>query len=334
MNIRKIIIICVCLVVIIFTGLFFVSKNRQSSYSGPIQKVNLQLKWKHQAQFAGHYTAIEKGFYKNEGLDVSVKPYEYNESVVDTVVSGKADFATGAADEIVFARSKGIPVKAIAVIYRINPITAYTLKTSGINKPQDFVGKKVGIEKSANVEYLYKAMMSKLGIDRSKIKEVPMGYNADELINGTVDVATGYITNEPNLAIESGHPVNTILMADYGVDMYADVLFTTEKMINEKPDLVERFLRATIKGWQYSLENEQEAVDITMHYANSNREHELSMLRTSAPLIHTGSANLGSMDLAGWENVQNILISQKLLASPIDMDDAFTTKFIDKIYNN
>lgn len=314
-----------------FSNLGSLNKNTHKENLIPI---NLQLKWKHQAQFAGHYVAIAKGFYQDEGMVVNPIAYDFKESVVDDVVSGRADFGTGAADEIIFARANGVPIKAIGVIYRINPITAYSLKKSGIIKPQDFIGKKVGIEKSANIKYLYSAMMSKLGIDRSKITEVPIGYDATELIKGDVDVATGYITNEPNLAKEAGYDVNTILMADYGVDMYADVLFTTEKMINEKPDLVEGFLRATIKGWQYALENENEAVDITLTYAkDSNKPHEAAMLHSSAPLIHTGTSALGSMDLSGWEIAQNTLLYEKLLSNPIDIKEAFTMQFLDKIYN-
>lgn len=333
---KKIIIVSVVFVIIFIIAFYSFTNvsNIKNIKTGDLVNVNLQLKWKHQAQFAGHYVAIEKGFYQDEGMVVNPIAYDYKESVIDTVVSGKADFGTGAADEIIFARAKGIPIKAIGVIYRINPITAYSLKKSGITKPQDFVGKRVGIEKSANIKYLYSAMMSKLGIDRSKITEVPIGYDASELIKGDVDVATGYITNEPNLAKEAGYDVNTILMADYGVDMYADVLFTTEKMINEKPDLVEGFLRATIKGWQYALENESEAVDITLSYAkDSNKVHELSMLHSSAPLIHTGTSALGSMDLSGWEIAQKTLIDEKLLEKPIDIKEAFTMQFLDKIYN-
>lgn len=331
---KKIIFVAIILIIAgVSSWIYMKNSSSISKYSGPIQDINLQLKWKHQAQFAGHYVAIEKGFYEDLGMKVNPIPFDFKESVVDAVVSGKADFATGSADEIIFARAKGIPIKAIAIIYRINPTVAFSLKKSGITKPQDFVGKKVGIEKSANIQYLYSAMMSKLNIDRTKITEIPVGYDAKELLEGKVDVSTGYITNEPNLVKEAGQDVNTILMADYGVDMYADVLFTTEKMINTNPDLVARFVQATIKGWQYALENEEEAVDMTLKYAtNSNIIHELSMLHNSAPLIHTGTAPLGYMDQSGWEKAQNILVEQKLLTKPINITDVYTVQFLDLIY--
>lgn len=88
-----------------------------------------------------------------------------------------------------------------------------------------------------------------------------------EIAYGTVDVATGYAGNEPHQAIQAGHEVNIILMADYGTNMYGDVLFATEDTINKKPELVEHFLRATLKGWQYAIENQEEAVGIILKYA-------------------------------------------------------------------
>jgi ABC-type nitrate/sulfonate/bicarbonate transport system substrate-binding protein len=313
----------------VFIFKYYVQSNKK--YKGPVSNVNLQLKWKHQAQFAGNYVAIEKGFYEDEGMIVNPIPFDFKGSVVDIVVSGAADFGIGAADELILARSKGVPIKAIAVIYRINPTVAYSLKKSNITKPQDFVGKTVGIQKTANIKYMYGAMMTKLGIDRNKINEVDIGHDASELLDGSVDVSTGYIINEPNLVKEAGQDVNTILLADYGVDMYADVLFTTDNLIETNPSLVERFVRSTINGWSYALENESEAVNYILKYAtSSNRDHESLMLRSSAPLIHTGTANLGSMDDIGWGKSQKMLNEQKLLEKQVDL---YTMRFINLIYN-
>ncbi|MEY2672067.1 MAG: hypothetical protein RL687_484, partial [Candidatus Parcubacteria bacterium] len=122
--------------------------------------------------------------------------------------------------------------------------------------------------------------------------------------------------------------------ADYGVDMYADVLFTTDNLIETNPSLVERFVRSTINGWSYALENESEAVNYILKYAtSSNRDHESLMLRSSAPLIHTGTANLGSMDDIGWGKSQKMLNEQKLLEKQVDFEDLYTMRFINLIYN-
>lgn len=333
--------IIVLAILIVAGGIsFWVIKQRQpenKKHTGS-EEVNLKLKWLHQAQFAGNYVAAEKGFYKDEGLKINLKPYSFKDPTITSVAEGRDTFGITGADELVIARSKGVPIRAIAVIYKVNPVVAYSLKKSNITKPQDFVGKTIGLERAGdgteiNVGILYSAMMSKLGIDRNKIKEVTIGYDAKELLEGKTDVSTGYIINEPNQVVEAQGDVNTILMADYGVNMYADVVFATEDTIKNKPELVERFLRATLKGWQYAIEHEDEAVDITLKYAvESNKKHQAYMLKTSIPLIHTGSSKLGWMEDKQWEQLQNILLEQKILSKSINITDAYTMQFLQKLY--
>jgi len=294
--------------------------------------VTVKLKWLHQAQFAGMYTAKEKGFYAQAGLDVDLQPFSYQSPTIDAVANGKADFGVTGADELLLARAKGLPLKAIAVIYKINPICAYSLKEKNITKPQDFIGKTVGLEKGVDIENLYDVMMSRVGVDRAKIKEVAIGYDATELLAGKTDVSTGYVINEPQMAIENGKQVNIILMADYGADMYADVVVTRDDLIKNDPELVEKFLRATLNGWQYAIENEGEAVSYTLKYATDRtRAHETYMLKNSIPLINTGDTPIGYMETAKWQGVRDILVSQKLLAPDFDVSQAYTTAFIDKI---
>jgi len=332
---KKIIILVLIVLVIGFGAFWLYTKNKKttSKYTGPTESVSLRLKWVHQAQFAGNYVAVEKGFYQDQGLEVSLLPFSYEETAIQAVLAGKSEFGIAGADEVMMARTEGKPVKAIAVIFKTNPVVAFSLESSGIKKPQDFVGKTVGIQKGVNTEYLYYAMIKNLGIDRSKIKEVSIGYEAKELLDGKVDVSTGYVINEPQLVKEMGIGVNTFLVADYGVNMYADVLFTTDEIIKTKPDMVGRMLKATLTGWQYAIEHEAEAVDITMKYAkDSTKEHQTYMLSSSVPLIHTGTGRLGWMESSAWEQGQNVLFEQKLLDKKIDVTEAYTMQFLDMIY--
>ena len=299
-----------------------------------LQDITLKLKWVHQAQFAGNYMAKEKGFFEEQGLNVKIEPFSFEDPTIDAVANGNAEFGITGADEVLLAREKGLPIKAFAVIYKTNPVVAYSLKESGIVKPQDFIGKKVGLERGVNVDTLYFAMMSKLGIDRSQITEIDIGYDATELLNGETDVSTGYIINEPHQAMEAGYEVNTILMADYGVNMYADVLFTTEQIINEQPELVEKFLKANLGGWQYAIENEEEAVDIVLKYATDRtKSHESYMLSASIPLIYSANVNLGSMEKTEWQRINDILFEQGLLKQEQNIEEAYTSEFLDKIYS-
>jgi NitT/TauT family transport system substrate-binding protein len=328
--------IIVFLAVILSVGFIFLlfSYFQQSQKTKETQEIKVKLKWVHQAQFTGNYVANEKGFYADEGLKVKLFPFSFEDPTIEAVADGRAVFGIAGAGELLIARSKGLPLRAFAVIYKINPVCAYSLKKSGIIKPQDFIGKTVGIERGASVEISYSIMMQKLGIDRSKIKEVTIGYDATELLNGETDVSTGYIINEPQQAIAEGYDVNTILMADYGGDMYADVLFATEDTINNGPILVEKFLRATLKGWQYAIENEEEVISYVLKYTTDRTEqHESYMLQQSIPLIHTGDSPLGWMEKEKWERAQSILLEQNILDKEMDITEAYTMKFLKNIYD-
>lgn len=335
---KKIIILILIVVIVVLGGFWLYSRNierRKGVFNESVfkEKVSLRLKWFDQAQFAGNYVAKDKGFYESEGLEVSFVPYSYEETAIDAVLAGKAEFGIAGADEILVARSEGKPVKAIAVIYKINPGVFFTLKNSGITSPSDFVGKRVGVQKGVNTEYMYRAMMGKLGIDRSKITEVPVGFDYKELFNGDVVASVGYVINKPTTEVQKGKEVSSILMADYGVNMYADVLFTSDKMIEEKSEMVQHFVSASLKGWQEAIEHQDEAVDITMKYAKeAERKHQEYMLSSSVPLINTGKTRLGVMEPVQWTQMQDLLIKQKIMTKKIDITSAYAMKFVDAIY--
>jgi len=297
------------------------------------QEITVKLKWLHQAQFAGNYVAVEKGFYADEGLKVNLVPFSFEDSTIDSIVNGTAIFGITGADELILARSKGLNLKAFAIIYKINPVCAYSLKETDITNPQGFIGKNIGLERGTNVEILYYAMMGKLDINRSQINELTIGYVVTELLNGITDVSTGYIINESHQVIEAGYEVNTMLMADYGVNMYADVLFATEDTINNIPELVEKFLRATLGGWQYAIDHNGEAIDIVLEYVtNGSRSHEMYMLNSSIPLIQTGETPIGWMKKDEWMQAQDILLEQNITDAEINIENVYTMDFLEKIY--
>ena len=166
--------------------------------------VTLRLKWLNQAQFAGFYVAKEKGYYKSEGLDVNIQPGGPDFPAVQMVTGGNEQFGVTGADQILIARSKGVPVVALAVIYRRNPFVLFSLAKSGIKTPTDYVGKKVGVKIGGNEELIYRAVLAKAEIDKSKLTEIPVKFDMTPLLTGTVDVWPGYLINEVLAAKEKG----------------------------------------------------------------------------------------------------------------------------------
>src|SRR5271156_2764423 len=290
--------------------------------------VTLRLKWLNQAQFAGFYVAKEKGYYKSEGLDVNIQPGGPDFPAVQMVTGGNEQFGVTAADQILIARSKGVPVVALAVIYRRNPFVLFSLAKSGIKTPADYVGKKVGVKIGGNEELIYRAVLAKANIDKSNLTEIPVKFDMTPLLTGTVDVWPGYLINEVLAAKEKGFDVNVIYPADFGIDLYADTLFTTEKMLREKPDVVRNFVAATLKGWDTAIAAPEDAAKTTVKFGGDKLtyDHELAMMKASLPLLKPDGKPVGYMDEAGWDAAQKLLLGAGFQKQPVNVAEAFTAK--------
>ena len=324
----------------IIFGTFLSQKNQNTiglsvlpqTNQGNPEKVEVRLKWVHQAQFAGFYVAQEKGYYSKNNLDVQLNPGGVDFPAINMVAGGKEQFGVAGADQILFAREKGIPIVAIATIYRKNPMVLFSLKDSGIKQPSDLIGKKVGV--AVNKEILYHMLLKKVGVDSTKVTEVPIKVDITPLLSGQVDAWTANIISEPITAQEKGYEVNIIWLSDYDVNFYGDVLFTTEDMIKNHPDTIRRFVDATLKGWDYAYENPDDAVAYTMQYASaSNVPHETKMMQASLQLIKPDERHIGDMQQKEWEDMQKQMLEAGAMKNPVDLSKAFTNQFVENYYN-
>jgi NitT/TauT family transport system substrate-binding protein len=289
--------------------------------------VTVRLKWFNQAQFAGFYVARESGFYKAAGLDVNIQPGGPDFPAVQMVTGGNEQFGVTGADQVLIARSKGVPVVALAVIYRRNPFVLFSLAKSGIKTPADFAGKTIGVKIGGNEELIYRAVLAGAGVDKSKLTEMPVKFDISPLLSGTVDVWPGYLINEVLAAKEKGFDVNVIAPVDYGIDLYADTLFTTEKMLKEKPDVVAKFVAATLKGWDAAIAAPEDAARATLKYGDKlTYDHELAMMKASVPLLKPDDKPVGYMDEAGWAAAQKLLLGAGFQKQPVNVAQAFTSK--------
>ncbi len=283
----------------------------------PLDEVTVQLKWVHQAQFAGFYAADQKGFYAEENIDVTLNPGGLHlppATIISDLVDGKSAFAIVGGEQLLAARHRGQPVVAIAVVFQKNPYTYVSLEGSGIERPQDLVGKKVMVVHDAEIQH--QALLRKLGIDPEDIEHIPYERDVAPLTTGQIDAQLVYRTGLGLAYDETGYDLNWMWVDDYGIHLYADTIITHEDLIQRDPELVERFLRATLRGWRYAIENQAEAVDLTLQYDPTlTRDRQARMMATQTPLIHTGKTKLGWMDRGVWEGMQDILLEQRVLAA-------------------
>jgi NitT/TauT family transport system substrate-binding protein len=295
-------------------------------------QVSVQLKWLHQTQFAGFYLAEQEGYYATENLAVTLLPLDLNRQITyEYVLAGEADFGVGAAEEMIVARSEGHPVRAVAVIFRIAPLVYIAPEEAGIRTPNDLIGKTVALSPGQGT-YLYEAMMGRLGIDRSQINEIQATTFDIYECWKTADACAHYATNGLAQTNYDGVGATAIWPGDYGVPFYADVIFTTDQFIEEHPDIVERFVRATIKGWQTAIEDPELATTATLAVdPNLERGMQLAAMEMSIPLIDTGEDSLGWMRPEIWQTMHDILLEQGLIEAPVDLNAVYTNEFVEKV---
>jgi NitT/TauT family transport system substrate-binding protein len=323
----------------ISTGLFLSSLWLFGCKGTPPPKapdeVRLQLKWLHQAQFAGFYLAQEKGYYAKENLKVTFLEGGPDVDNAGRVITGKADFVIMSPDDILLSRSQGAPLTALAAIYRRSAVVFVARADSGILKPMDFKGKTVaaaGEGGSKEFHLQLRAMMKRLGIDQNRVKIAPFDPSYSSFYNGEVQVTSCYVTSGLIKIRQKGIKLNLIWPGDYGIHFYSDTLAATDKLISENPGLIARFLRASLKGWQDAVEDTQKAVAVTMKYAQGqNLDFQTAMLEAMLPLIHTGEDRIGWMKPEVWEGMYDTLSKQGILEKPFDVHRAFTLKFLKEV---
>ncbi|WP_128660693.1 ABC transporter substrate-binding protein [Paenibacillus sp. 598K] len=312
------------------TGKANTSGEGAAEGSGELKKVVLRLKWVHQAQFAGFYAAVEKGYYKDAGLDVEIRPGGSDFPSVQMVASGSEQFGVTGADQILLGREKGVPVTALATIYRETPFVLFALKESGITSMEDLVGQRIGVKLGGNEELTYRAMADSAGIDTKDIDEMPVKFDLSPLLTGQVKAWPGYVINEVLATEAQGHEVNIIKPQDYGINFYADTLFAKQELIEKDPELVRSFVQASMKGWEYAIDHPEEAAEMGLKYGeNLKLDHEINMMKASIPLLQPDNRPLGKMEASAWETLQENLMELEFLKKEQDLSTIFTNEFLE-----
>jgi len=332
------------IVVVVLAGCASNSPSPQTNTSS-LTPVKLQLSWIHTTEMAGFYEAERQGYYTEEDLAVELINGGFDESgnyidPIQQVVEGKADFGVAGADILLLMRAEGQPIVAIAAIYQRSPVILMSLAETNIITPQDLVGKRVMIQQGTTLELTYEALLMAENIDRSQIEELLQTGedNIAPLIEGEVDVVPNFITDGPIRAEQQGTNIELLLPSDYGIDIYTNLLFTTEEMIETKPDVVEAFVRAMVKGTEQAISDPDATTEYTIETYGEFIPLDLQTtqkegMRASVPLLNPAGSRPGMMDEQKWEQIHQILLDQGILTEPLALEKAYTLTFLEKIYN-
>ena len=313
------------IILIIAVIAFFMIFNSKSK--NKLEKTSLRLKWVCQAQFAGYYSALKEGYYKDVGLSVTIDPAGPNISPIQSVTSGVNEFGIAGAEQIITAIDNKVPIVAIAVIYRETPEALVSKKELNIKAPKDLEGKTVGVVYE-NDENLYRLFLKKNNVDENSIKEVPAITGISQVMTEQVDAKMAYEMNDAILLELEGEKVNLLRFRDYGIKVYADTIFTTKEMVEKHPDKVKKFLKASLKGWNYAIENPEKSVSQLIEINPTLKyEHQLGYLKGSIPLIMTDE-NIGVSDSKIWENMIDNLYENKMIKKKIKASEVYTNEFL------
>lgn len=220
----------------------------------------LQLKWSHQFQFAGYYAALEKGFYRDAGLEVTIRDAEPATDVVREVVTGRADYGVGSSS-LLLARHGGDPVVVLGVVFQHSPYVILALQDRGIRTIHDLAGRHMMLEPLADDLIAY------LSHERVPVGQVdlrPHTFSVEPLVDGEVDAMSAYITDEPVLLERMGVEYIQFSPQSAGIDFYGDNLFTSQGEVDRHPERAQAFLRASMEGWAYAMAHPEEMIQLIL----------------------------------------------------------------------
>ncbi len=298
--------------------------------SGEMQKIDLGVGFIPNIQFAPYYVAQAKGFYAEEGLDVSLE-YGFENDFVALTAQGERQFAVASGDQVILGRAQGLPIVYVMKWYERFPVALMALSDSGIDAPAKLDGQSVGLPGLFGATYVaWEALAYAAELNQDNINLEEIGFTQAEAVSEEkVDAAMVYITNEPIQLTQAGKDVNVIEVSDY-IDLVANGLVTNEKLIAENPELVARMVRASVKGLEYTLENPDEAFEISREFIPdmSDEDAPTQKLVLEASIELWQSDSLGRSSEQAWADSTAFMLETGLIESEVDVPSMFTNEFL------
>ncbi len=284
-------------------------------------------------QFAPFYVAVERGYYADEGIQIQFD-YSFETDGVRLVGAGELPFSLVSGEQVLLARAQGLPVVYVMAWWNDYPIAVAAPRQGDIERPQDLVGRQVGIPGTFGASYVgFRALLHAVGVTEEQLTLESIGFNQVEvLVAEQVEAVVVYANNEPLQLEARGVPVELFRVADY-VQLASNGLLTNEQTLLDRPELVRGMVRASLRGLQDTLENPDQAFEVCKRYVEglselSDADQQLQRQVLAASIDFWRSEQPGRSDPAAWENMQSILLEMGLLSEPQDLSAAFTNEYL------
>jgi len=317
------VLVCFCLA---SSLAIFGCRTRSSGTKDGLTPLRLQLDWYPQPEHGGFYAAQLLGYYKDEGLDVTLIPLPQYGGVAQQVASGKADIGLGASDQILEWNSSGLPLVAIAATMQHDPQAVMVHATSPIHSFPDLEGHSIAAQTGATwLKYIVSRFQLK------HLRETPSTLSIASFLGDPNYVQQVFVTSEPFLARQGGAAVRTLLISDSGYDPYR-VQFATRDFVREHPDVIARFVRASIRGWQAYLQNPgpTNAYLLKLNPALNPSQENYSAQTLKAGLFVSGGSDseIGKMNAERWKTTCEQLKALGIIRPDLDPTPAFALQFV------
>lgn len=305
----------------------------------PVEAVTFIAGFKAQANlpFVGVYIAKKRGYFREQGLDVTIQHSAGSGEHIRLLGTGAVHFSTGSAGDVMKrVADAGVPLVSVATIGQRGE-QAYAVRAdSPIRTPKDWEGRLVGYKGTVSADYL--ALLKLAGVDRSKVREVAVGFDPRVLVLGQVEVYPVFTSNEPDTLERLGVPVRLFEPWRFGVPSLGLTYITTRDMVATRADTVRRFLAASLKGIADAVADRASAVDIVMEFApGEDRAHQRYMLDTeidAALTDLTRAQGIGATERGDWARLHDVLAENGGLSKAIDVDAVFSDRFTKELYRD
>ncbi len=296
---------------------------------GDLTPVAYRLKWLFNTSVVGDLYADVHGAFARHGLKVMVKEGGPERDAIKELELGYAQFGVASADQVIRAAAKGSPIVVIAQLFQVNPLQwVYRTGTLAISSPADFRGKTIGVTYGGNDETIMRTLLAKFGISMAAVDLYSVRYDYTPFYEGKVDLWPVYV-NAQGIIIQdklekAGEKVTFFNPDAFGVKFVANSVVTSQKMFNEQPEIVNNFRQALIEGWQDAIspENSENAVSVLRQFdQDTPLEIIRKQLAATRGLIKPGTGSVvGSIDIPAWKQTGQIMLNQKLISEPVDLD--------------